>query len=428
VSKSNQEKRTNFRWIIALLMWAAITINFLDRTVLSAATPHIMKELHINPVSMGIVMSAFFWSYAAFQIPAGWLADRIGQRIYLGIAVIWWSIATALTALARSINFLICARIFMGIGEAGAHPCNAGITAKWFPDKERGKVTSFFDSGTKFGSAFAMPLVAWLIASYGWRIPFVICGSIGIVFAIIWFCLYYDPEEHKRINRLELEYIREGQVKKEGIDKVQSMKWYELLKYRNVIAMCVGFFIFNYTMYFFITWFPAYLVDERGMEIVKMGYCAMLPPICGIAGQWFGGFFTDFIYEKTKSLTIARKLNLVLGMLISVSIGFAGFAKSDFVALSLLCICYAGLAFAASAIWSLPGDIAPRNMTSVLGGIQNTASNCGGIIGPIVNGAIIGATGSYIIALIISGVCCFITALIYMFMLKDIKPIEAKVL
>jgi ACS family glucarate transporter-like MFS transporter len=115
-------------------------------------------------------------------------------------------------------------------------------------------------------------------------------------------------------------------------------------------------------------------------------------------------------------------------MLISVSIGFAGFAKSDFVALSLLCICYAGLAFAASAIWSLPGDIAPRNMTSVLGGIQNTASNCGGIIGPIVNGAIIGATGSYIIALIISGVCCFITALIYMFMLKDIKPIEAKVL
>jgi ACS family glucarate transporter-like MFS transporter len=423
----NQVKKTNNRWIIAIFMWAAIAINYLDRTVMSAATPDIMQNLHIGPTTMGLIMSAFFWSYASFQIPSGWLADRIGQKICLSISVTWWSLATAFTAAAKSVFGLINARIFMGIGEAGAYPCNAGIAAKWFPDKERGKVTALFDSGTKFGTAFAMPFVAWMVATFGWRMPFIACGALGLLWVVVWVFYYNDPEKHKYINKQELTYIRDGQIKKEGIDKIQPMKWYELLKYRNIIAMCLGFFIFNYTMYFFITWFPAYLVDERGMHIMKMGYFAMLPPLSGIIGQWSGGIFTDYMYEKTKSLNIARKINLVGGMLLSVSIGFAAFAHSDILAIFLLCLCYAGLAFAASAIWSLPGDIAPRNMTSVLGGIQNTASNCGGIIGPIVNGLIIGATGSYVIALLVSGICCFITALIYMFMLKDIKPIEIKI-
>lgn len=417
-------KKTNIRWIIAILMWAAITISYLDRTVMSAAAPDIMKDFHIDPTTMGVIMSAFFWSYAAFQIPAGWLADKIGQKTCLAISIIWWSIATIFTAIAKSIAGLINARVFMGIGEAAAHPCNAGIAAKWFPDKERGKVTAIFDSGTKFGTAFAMPLVAILVAMFGWRMPFIICGFLGIVFAALWIFYYNDPEKHKFISKEELFYIRNGQVKKEGIDKIHPMKWYKLLKYRNVIAMCVGFFIFNYTMYFFITWFPAYLIDERGMHIMKMGYFAMLPPFCGIIGQWSGGIFTDYMYEKTKSLNIARKINLIGGTLLSSTIGFAAFAESDILAIALLCLCYAGLAFAASAIWSLPGDIAPRNMTSVLGGIQNTASNCGGIVSPIVNGAIVAATHSYVLALVISGICCLITAAIYLFMLRNIRPIE----
>ncbi len=420
----SKEKRTNVRYVIAILMWAAIAINYLDRTVMSAAAPSMMKDLNLGPTEMGIIMSSFFWSYAAFQIPAGWLADRIGQRVALAGSVLWWSLATVATALARSTGALIGARIFMGTGEAGAYPCNAGITANWFPDRERGRVTAIFDSGSKFGTAFTMPFVAWMVSVYGWQLPFVICGGVGVVWVVLWMAYYKDPEQHKYINAAELQYIRSGQAKQEGIDNIQPMKWYELLKYRNVLAICLGFFLFNYAIYFFITWFPTYLVKDRGMQLMTMGWFAMLPPLTGILAQWCGGILTDYVYQRTGSLTIARKINLVGGMALATSIAFAGFAESDVVAIALLCVSYGGLAFAAAALWCLPGDVAPRNMTSVLGGIQNAASNCGGILGPIVTGYIIATSGYFMPALVISGACCLLGALTYLFMLQDIKPLE----
>lgn len=419
-------KRTRVRFHIAILMTFAIIINYLDRTVMSAAAPVIAADLNISPSSMGWIMSAFFLSYAIFQIPSGFLADRLGQRKTLAGSVAWWSLATAATAAASTPAGFIAARIFMGMGEAGAYPCNSGITAKWFPDRERGRITALFDSGSKFGTAFTMPFVVWIIATWTWHAAFLICGALGLLWVIWWLKVYQEPEQHPHISPEELKYIREGQAKKEGIDKVQPMKWYQLFRYRNVIAMCIGFFMLNYAIYFFITWFPAYLMSEKGLSLKDMGYAAMLPPLCGILGQWFGGWLTDFVYSKTNNLNLARKINLVLGMLMATSITFAGLADSIAVTMALLCLSYASLAFAAAAIWSLPGDVAPRNMTSVLGGIQNTVSNCGGIIGPIVTGYIIAASGSFITALVVSGIACLIGACTYLFLLKDIKPIEVK--
>ncbi|WP_410735383.1 MULTISPECIES: MFS transporter [Citrobacter freundii complex] len=420
-------RKTNVRFHIAILMLVATIVNYLDRTVMSAAAPIIEKELSLSAQEMGWIMSAFFLSYALCQIPAGYLADRLGQRKTLVTSVIWWSIATMATGLARTPLAFISARIVMGIGEAGAYPCNNGVTAKWFPDRERGKVVALFDSGSKFGTAFAMPLVVWIIASWGWHSAFYICGILGLIWAAWWLCVYRDPESHSGISEDELTYIRSGQTKKEGIDKTIPMKWYELFKYRNVIAMCSGFFMLNYAIFFFITWFPAYLMNERGMSLAEMGFAAMLPPLSGIMGQYAGGWFTDYMYSKTGDLNISRKVNLVGGMLLATSIALAGMSESTGTMLTLLCISYAGLAFAASALWCLPGDIAPRNMTSLLAGMQNAIANCGGILGPVVTGYIISSNnGSFVPALIVSGGACLVGALIYMFVLKDIKPIEAR--
>ncbi|WP_392552507.1 MFS transporter [Orbus wheelerorum] len=417
------KQKSYVRFHVAILMLFATVINYLDRTVMSAAAPMIEKDLHISPQAMGWIMSAFFLSYACCQIPAGFLADRFGQRKTLAGSVAWWSIATAATALATSPAGFIFARVFMGVGEAAAYPCNGGVTAKWFPDRERGRVTALFDSGSRFGTAFAMPLVVWIISQWGWHAAFFICGGLGLAWVVWWLIVYQDPEKHPTISTAELKYIRDGQVKKEGIDKVQPMKWYQLLKYRNVIAMCIGFFMLNYAVYFFITWFPTYLMKERGLSLTEMGFVAMLPPLCGVIGQWIGGWLLDFVYIKTNNLNIARKINLVGGMLVATLITFAGLVDSITIMMVLLCASYVGLAFAGSAIWCLPADIAPRNMTSVLGGIQNTVSNCGGFLGPIVTGYIIGATGSFMYALMVSGAACLIGALVYLFMLKDIKPI-----
>ncbi|HID7802050.1 MFS transporter [Proteus mirabilis] len=417
------QKRTKVRFSIAILMTLAIAINYLDRTVMSAAAPTLSEELHISPEAMGWIMSAFFLSYALCQIPAGFIADRFGQRKTLAGAVLWWSMATAATALAKTPFSFISTRILMGMGEAGAYPCNSGITAKWFPDRERGRITALFDSGSKFGTAFAMPLVVWIIAKWGWESAFIFCGALGFLWVIAWLKIYHDPEQHPKVSEAELKYIRDGQIKKEGIDNIQPMKWYELFRYRNVQAMCMGFFLLDYAIYFFITWFPAYLMMERGMSLEEMGFAAMLPPLCGIAGQWLGGFTTDYLFIKYNNINIARKVPIVGGMLVATSIAFSGLVESTSVMMFLLCLSYAALAFAASAIWSLPGDVAPRNMTSVLGGMQSAVSNCGGILGPIVTGYIIGATGSFMWALIVSGIACAVGALIYLVMLRDIKPI-----
>ena len=226
-------------------MWAAIAINFLDRTTLAIATPHIMEEIHITTEEMGMLMSAFFLCYALLQIPAGFISDKFGQRKILGLSVFWWSIATGLTGLASGFkSFLLC-RMVLGIGEAGAYPSNAAITRKWFPKSERATVGGLFDSGQKFGGAFGIPILTWLMVSVGWRETFAILGALGVIWAIVWYTFFRDnPSEHKGVNKAELDIIHDGQEAE--TDKTMPLKWYQLLKYRNVIAMSVGFFMINY--------------------------------------------------------------------------------------------------------------------------------------------------------------------------------------
>lgn len=422
------EKKSNVRWVVAGLMWTAIAVNYIDRTVLAAAAPHITQEFGITPSQMGIIMSGFFWTYALLQIPAGWFADRLGQKITLGFAVAWWSIATAMTGLATGFKSILAFRMGLGIGEAAAYPSNAGISSKWFPDKERATVGGLFDSGSKFGGAVAMPLIVWLISIFDWRWTFVIIGLVGVVWSVVWFWYYKNiPEEHKGVNAAELKYIRDGQAKKEGLDNEQPMKWYELLKYRNIWAMCIGFFMINYTSYFFITWLPTYLVKEKGMGMLAMGFAAMLPLLVSMVVEVAAGWASDKVYAKGwLSLTATRKTFLVGGLLMASTIGLAAFAESPIMAVALLCLAKSGTTVAASQVWALPGDVAPKNMTSVVAGLQNSVSNMGGVVGPIVTGAILQATGSFNMALLLSAGLLVVGILNYAFLLGKVKHIEVE--
>lgn len=427
VTQTVPTKKTNFRWAVAIMMWGAIAINYIDRTNLSAVAPVLMKEFNFTSVEMGYIMSAFFLSYTIFQIPSGWLADRLGQRLVLGGAVAWWSGATMLIALCNSLPAFIGSRILLGIGEAAAYPSGAGVTAKWFPDKERARATVIFDSGNKFGTAFAMPFIVWLLVSYGWKTPFIVSGLLGFIWVAIWWLYYSDPEKSKYANKEEVAYIREGQQVKEGLgDKTQPLKWYQLLRYRNIQAMCIGFFMSNYAIYFYITWFPTYLVKERGMSLIKMGWVAMIPPLTALAVGFISATISDYLYARGVPKTKVRKINLVGGMLTASSIALAGFITTDIGAVALLTLSYCGLACSGPALWTLPGDVAPRNMTSTVGALQNCVSNVGGILGPIVTGHIVAATGSFIPALMLTGCITLIGALNYAFYLGEVKHIEVE--
>lgn len=420
-------QRSKVRWAVAGLMWAAIAINYIDRTVLSAAAPHIQKEFHLGAVEMGVVMSAFFWSYALLQLPAGILADRFGQKKVLGFAVLWWSLATAVTGLANGFKSLVMLRVALGVGEAGAYPSNAGITSRWFPKQERATVAAIFDSGSKLGSAIALPLIAWLLVMFDWKITFAAAGTLGIVWSVVWWFVFKDsPAEHKGVNAAELAHIERGLPpgRDNGSKDEPKVPWTKLLTHRNIWAMCIGFFMINYNSYFFITWLPTYLVKERGMGLMEMGFMASLPLFVSMFVEVFAGWASDRVYARgLLSLTATRKLFLIIGLVMASSIGLAAFAQSAVVAVILLCIAKSGTTVAASQVWALPADVAPGNNVSMVAGLQNSVSNMGGVVGPIVTGAIVGATGSFIPALVFSAALIGLAILNYLFLLGKVEPI-----
>ncbi|WP_074269272.1 MULTISPECIES: MFS transporter [Paraburkholderia] len=408
-------------------MWSAIAINYIDRTVLSAAAPHLQSEFHLGAMEMGIVMSAFFWSYALLQLPAGMLADRFGQKIVLGMAVFWWSLATAVTGLASGFKSLVALRVMLGVGEAGSYPSNAGIATRWFPRQERATVAGIFDSGSKLGGAIALPLIAWLLAVFDWKVTFAITGALGLVWCVVWVLVFKNsPADHRRVSASELAYIRaDEEAPRQNGAALADVPWYRLFAHRNIWAMCIGFFMINYNSYFFITWLPTYLVKERGMSMMEMGFMASLPLILSMVVEIFAGWASDRVYASGRlSLTATRKLFLIIGLLMASSIGFAAFAASPLVAVALLCVAKSGTTVAASQVWALPGDVAPRNMVSRVAGIQNTVSNMGGVVGPVVTGAIVGSTGSFVAALLFSSALIVIAMLNYLFLLGKVEPIQ----
>ncbi|WP_322069187.1 MFS transporter [Paraburkholderia bannensis] len=417
--------RSNMRWWVAGFMWAAIAINYIDRTVLAAAAPRIQSEFHLDAMQMGIVMSAFFWSYALLQLPAGLLADRFGQKKVLGFAVLWWSIATAMTGFASGFRSLVGLRVALGVGEAGAYPSNAGIATRWFPRKERATVAGIFDSGSKLGGAVAMPLIAWMLAAFDWKMTFALTGLLGVVWFVVWQLSFSDsPADHRRVSAAELAHIESDKLVPRTQHPARA-QWRKLLAHRNVWAMCIGFFMINYNSYFFITWLPTYLMKERGMSVLQMGWMASLPLLASIVVEILAGWASDRVFASGKlSLTATRKLFLVIGLVMASSIGFAAFAQSAYVAVLLLCIAKSGTTVAASQVWALPGDVAPPNAVSMVAGLQNTVSNLGGVVGPIVTGAIVGATGKFVPALLFSSALIVIAIVNYLFLLGKVEPIQ----
>jgi ACS family glucarate transporter-like MFS transporter len=420
------QKKTNTRLWIAFMMWLAIAINYFDRGNLSVAIPLMAKEFHLSPAIMGVVLSAFFWPYFLLQIPVGWLADRKGHRVIFTLSVALWSLATAATGLARGTASLVGLRILLGIGESGAYPSAAGVTARWFPDKERSRVSSIFDGGSKFGAAIALPLTAWMVLQFGWRAAFLLSGLVGLIWAVVWWWYYREPEEHKFMNAAELKYIREGQLKREGLGGGQPMKWYELLKYRNIWAMCLGFFTMNYIGYFFYTWFPVYLLNVHKLSLMKMGLIASVPIIISMFAEFAAGCFADYLFSRGWPITRVRKLILISGELLATSIAIAIFAHSIVWAIVLMTLCKSGQTIANSQVWTLPGDVSPQNMTSQVASLQNTVSNLAGVVGPIVTGVILQVTHSFDWALVVIAALAVLGAMNYLFFLGKVEPIQPK--
>ena len=411
-----------------------LTINYVDRSNLSVALPKMKTALHLGPGAEGVVLAAFFASYAVFQLPAGRAVDRWGEKLVNAITVAWWSLFTALTAATHNFAQLIGARLGLGAGEAGGYPSSAKAVSLWFPTRERAFATSIYDSGARMGTAVALPIVAALIAWLGWRGSFIVTGALGVAWVAFWLLYYRRPREDPAVSPSELEYIEEGGARmpeKEAEEQQRaagSVRYRDLFRYRTVLGMMLGFFCLNYIIYFFITWFPTYLVDARHFDLLKLGVFGVLPAVVAIPGGWIGGLVSDRMVRRGKSVTVARKIPLVGGMALSSVIALAVLVPTAAQALALLCLCYAALTFVAASVWSLPADVAPTPAhVASIGGIQNFASNLAGVLGATTTGALVALDGgSFVPALVLSGVLGLVGAFSYLAIVGRIEPLPAK--
>lgn len=414
------------RWGLIGLCFLANAINYIDRANLAISAPNIRVDLGIDAATMGFVLSAFFWTYALFQMPAGWFIDKVGVRISLAFAVGWWSVFTVVTGMAHNIGQLIGSRLLLGVGESAAIPSFAKVAYNWFPHKERGLACSIFDSGSRVGSALSLPLIAWIISILGWRGSFYVTGSLGVLWALLWWFIYKDPEKYRPIAPEAVDALlaeREPQTK--NITETEKISWCSLFRYRTIWGLMIGLFCLNFAIYFFITWFPSYLMETRNFSLKALGTLGMLPALLAIPGGWLGGFTSDWLLRRGWSATAARKTCLVTGMLLSSSIALSVFVENDLVCLSLFALAYASLSFAGANVWVIVGEIAPTpGHVASIGGIQNFAGNLAGIFITTFTGVMLTITkGSFIIPLSVAGALCIIGACSYLFIVGKIEPL-----
>jgi ACS family D-galactonate transporter-like MFS transporter len=413
------------RWMMVIMAFLGTSINYIDRANLGVAMPSLKAELHLGPEDVGLVLGAFFWTYALFQLPAGWFIDRVGPRIAYTLAVTWWSFFTAAAAAARGFASMFGIRLLLGAGEAPAYPTNAKIVSEWFPKSERAFATSIFDSGARVGTFLAFLICPFIITTLGWRASFLITGALGLIWAVVWWRFYRHPKDHTWVSEQERAYIAAGQVPaKVGAPKVP---WRSLFKYRTVWGMMLGFFCLNFVMYFFITWFPTYLVQARGFKILKMGLYGSIPSLVGVPMGYLGGLTSDYLVRRGVRLNWARKIPIVAGMTVASCIGLAVLVPSAVHAMILLSLCNGSICFAAASIWSLPADVAPTpGHIASIGGIQNFASNTAGICTTYIVGKLLAKTGDFVAPLMVAGGFALLGALSYLFVVPEIEPLKVK--
>jgi ACS family glucarate transporter-like MFS transporter len=425
---------TRVRYTVLFMLFAVTSVNYADRATLSIAGPALARQLGLSKIAFGYALSAFGWAYVVGQLPGGWLLDRFGSKRVYAVSILVWSaftllqgfvgVFTAATALA-----LLCAlRFSLGLAEAPSFPGNGRIVAAWFPKSERGTASAVFNSAQYFATVMFAPITGWLTYAFGWPSVFFVMGGVGLVLAAAWARTIYSPQEHPRINRAELDHIRGGG----GLVEIDAARrpppapphaLRQLLGNRMLMGVYVGQYCITTITYFFLTWFPDYLVTGRGMSILKAGLAASLPALCGFFGGVLGGVFSDVLLKRGYSLTAARKIPIVLGMLLSVSMILCNYVDAVWLVVSIMALAFFGKGIG-SLGWAVVSDTSPREIAGLSGGLFNMFGNTAAITTPIVIGYIVQRTGSFNLALVFVAANALTAIACYLLVVGEITRVE----
>jgi MFS family permease len=405
------------------LLVAAMLACYAHRGALSVAAPFMIKQLNISPAAMGLLLSAFFWSYSLMQIPAGWLVDRFGVKWSYALGYIFWSLASALTGFAKTLATLIVVRVFVGVGQSVAFPASARAVANWFQDKERGRVTAGYLTGVRLGQALVAGVGSLVLAAYGLKFFFLVTGVIPLLWLLPWF---------KFLRRWEkgaaAALAADPSASKSSASFAKSLT---LLRHRSVFGIFLGFFAYDYAWFVYLTWLPGYLVLERKFSTREMGIYGSVPYIAMSVIILLSGFISDGLVRRGYSETWVRKTFIVAGLMISCLIVPAGLVESNMTAVWLLTISLCGLGIASPNTWTLTQAVCSKNIVGTVSGMQNFGGNLGGVLAPALTGYIAHRTHSFAWALGLTGAVLIIGILAYSFLItKHVEdagsPVEAE--
>ncbi|WP_166425807.1 MFS transporter [Paraglaciecola sp. 20A4] len=428
-NEKTAQGKTRKRFNMLLLIFITVVINYMDRTNISVAASALSEELSLTSVQMGLVFSAFGWTYSILQIPGGIAVDIVKTRILYPFILIAWSLATLVQGVISSFTALIGCRMAIGVFEAPSYPCNNKIITSWFPESERASAIAVYTSGQFIGLAFLMPLLAVIQNYFGWRGLFIISGIIGILWAVIWYIFYRDPKDHPTISQQELALltvepgVNEPHAKDNKI-KFDAANLKLAFGHKKLWGIYIGQFCLGGTLMFFLTWFPTYLVEYRGLDFIKSGFLASVPFLAAFFGVLVSGFASDFLVRKGVSKEVARKAPIIIGLMLTMSIVGANYTDDTFWIITFLSIAFFGNGLSSIA-WVFVSLISPKQLVGLVGGCFNFIGGLSAVIVPIVIGWLV-KDGDFKPALIFIASLALIGCCSYLFLVGKVEQIQTE--
>jgi sugar phosphate permease len=413
------------RWRIAFLLALGVLVNFFDRINLSVSRDALHVSFGVSLVAFGYLSSAFSWTYAAMQMPAGVLLDRLGVRRVGRISALLWSVASFAAALSPGLNWFFGARLLLGVSESPTFPANAKALGYWFTREERSLATAITDAAAKFSSAIGVPLIGLLLVYFGWRWSFAATGFISLLYFVLFYLIYRSPSEDKGLSAFELEFILRGGAQLEDQVKAQSgSSLGYLLRQRKVYGLALGWGAYNYTFFLLLTWLPSYLSVSLHVDLLHSVFYTSVPWLFAtFTDLLVGGWLVDALIQRGWNASGVRQTVMVAGMAFGLAIFGAARAHSPWTALVWISLALGGLAAAAPVAWTVPSLISPRESVGTLASAVNFCGQLAAISAPIVTGYIVSGTHSFAAAFVTATVILLLGIVGYIFLLGRIEPI-----
>lgn len=412
-------KSKNERLMLLALLFFTVVINYMDRINISVAGSAVRGDLGLSTEAMGLVFSAWAWTYTAFQVPGGLLADRVHARILYPILLVGWSVATVVQGFVNTLGALIGCRVFVGAFEAPSYPINNKVVTEWFPPEQRASAISVYVSGQYVGLAFLAPILTILLVEIGWRYFMVATGLVGVAWALVWYLTY--PKGDPSGGAVDPETAREAE-QGAAIQESSNTDYMIAFRHAKLWGIYIGQFAIGSVFIFFLTWFPTYLTEYRGIEIVQSGFMSAVPYLGAFCGVLLAGFSSDWMVRNGVSSEISRKAPVMIGLALSTAIVGANFTTDNMIAIAFLTVSFFGVGLA-SITWVFVSLIAPDEHVGLIGGVFNCFGGSSAIVTPFLIGVLI-SEDSFAPAFFYIGAVAVLGFLSYLFVVGKVEKIS----